>query len=113
MLGAGEGYYIRSFNGAFFYLLQNLVNTHHQIALKYDWYDPNKKVGGAQIGKVTTLGAANIRYATFSAGYNYYVNENLKLQFWYDWVRNESTSLAGYASDVKDDILTIRLQYRF
>ncbi len=31
-----EGYYIRKFNGAYFYFLQNLGSTRHQIGIKYD-----------------------------------------------------------------------------
>lgn len=113
LLGSTEGYYIRSFSGAFFYLLQNIINTHHQIVLKYDWYDPNTKLKGADIGKTATAGVANIKYSTFAVGYNCYVNENLKLMLWYDWVKNENTALAGYLTDVKDNVFTCRLQYRF
>jgi hypothetical protein len=113
LLGATDGYYIRSFNGAFFYLLQNIVNSHHQIGLKYDWYDPNTQLTGTDIGKTATAGIANIKYSTLSAGYNFYVNENLKLMLWYDWVKNENTALAGYLTDVKDNVFTCRLQFRF
>lgn len=114
LLTSADPYYIRQFNGAFFYLLQNIVNTHHQLGLKLDWYDPNTKVSGQEIGKAgTNLNAANIKYTTFSAGYNYYINENVKLMFWYDRVKNESTQLAGFTSDLKDNIFTCRLQYRF
>jgi len=114
LLANTDPYYIRSFNGAFFYLLQNIVNTHHQVGLKLDWYDPNTKVSGTEIGKAgTNLGAANIKYTTFSAGYNYYINENVKLMFWYDRVKNETTQLAGYTTDLKDNVFTCRLQYRF
>lgn len=113
LLSSNEGYYIRSFSGAFFYLLQNIINTHHQIGLKYDWYDPNTKLKGADIGKTATAGVANIKYSTFAVGYNCYVNENLKLMLWYDWVKNENTALAGYLTDVKDNVFTCRLQYRF
>jgi phosphate-selective porin len=41
------------------------------------------------------------------------VNENLKLMLWYDWVKNENTALAGYLTDVKDNVFTCRLQFRF
>ena len=39
-----EPYYIRRFDGAFVYLLQNIVDSHHQLGIKYDWYDPNREV---------------------------------------------------------------------
>ncbi len=114
LLNSNEGYYIRRFNGAFIYFLQNIVNTHHQLGVKLDWYDPNVNVSGTDIGKAgTSVNAANIKYTTLAAGYNYYINENLKLMLWYDFVNNEKTALTGFTDDIKDNVLTCRLQYRF
>ena len=114
LLSGVEGYYVRKFNGAYFYLLQNIFNTHHQLAVKYDWYDPNSKVKGDDIGKAgTTLSATDIKYSTLGFGYIHYVNENLKLVLWYEKITNEKTSLTGYTSDLKDDVFTCRLQFRF
>lgn len=114
LLASGEAYYIRPFNGAFFYLLQNVVNQHHQLGFKIDWYDPNTKVAGNEIGKAgTSVNATNIKYTTYSFGYNHYINENVKIIFWYDVVKNEKTQLTGYTTDLKDNIFTCRLQYRF
>ena len=79
-----------------------------------DWFDPNTEVSKMEIGKSgTAVNATNIKYTTYSLGYNYYVNENLKFMFWYDFVTNEKTALTGYTSEVKDNVLTCRLQYRF
>ena len=109
-----EPYYIRDFDGAFFYLLQNIVNIRHQIGLKYDWYDPNSKIKGTEIGSGgSNVNATDIKYSTFSFGYNYYMNENVKFVMWYDIVKNESTSLNGFTADIQDNILTLRLQFRF
>lgn len=114
LLTGNDGFYIRHFNGAYFYLLQNIVNTHHQFCVKYDWYDPNTKVKKDDIGRPgTNINAANIKYSTLGLGYIYYMNDNLKLVLWYDKVMNEKTQLAGYTGDVKDDIFTCRLQFRF
>ncbi len=114
LLTANEGYYIRKFNGTYFYLLQNLFNEHHQLIIKYDWYDPNSKVKTTDIGKPgTMLNAADIKYSTLGFGYIYYINENLKLVLWYDKITNEKTQLPGYTKDVKDDVFTCRLQFRF
>ncbi len=38
---AGESYYIRKFDGAYFYFLQNFISPKHQFGVKYDWYDPD------------------------------------------------------------------------
>jgi hypothetical protein len=109
-----EPYYIRQFNGAFFYLLQTIINKQHQVGIKYDWYDPNTHVRGREIGlNGNNIQAGDIRYDTWSVGYNYYINDNLKLMLWYDRVQNENTSLASYAGDLKDNIFTCRLQFRF
>jgi len=114
LLTGTEGYYVRKFNGAYFYILQNIFNPHHQLIVKYDWYDPNSKVKGEDIGKAgTTLSATDIKYSTLGFGYIYYVNENLKLVLWYEKITNEKTLLTGYTSDLKDDVFTCRLQFRF
>jgi phosphate-selective porin len=109
-----EPYYIRKFDGAFVYLLQNIINNHHQLGIKYDWYDPNTKVKGEEIGKGgNNINATNIKYTTISVGYNYSINENVRWMFWYDFVKNENTSLTGYTGDIKDNVFTTRLQFRF
>lgn len=109
-----EPYYIRHFDAAFIYFLQNIINKNHQLGFKYDWYDPNTDVSGSQIGKGTAnTTPADIRYNTLGFGYIYYANPNLKLTLWYDHVTNEHTSLPGYTRDVDDDVFTARLQFRF
>ena len=105
--------YIRNFDGAYFYYLQHLGMDRLQLVVKYDWYDPNKKVKGAEISVAKGYSAADIRYNTFGAGLVYYINVHVKATLYYDWITNESTGIAGYTSDIKDNILTCRLQYRF
>lgn len=106
--------YVRHFNGAFFYFLQHIVNTRNQLILKYDWYDPNTKVAGTAIGKPgTNLNATDIRFATLGIGYAFLFNPQTRLIFYYDRVWNEKTLAGGYTADLKDDIFTCRLQFRF
>ncbi len=113
-LPPSAGYYIRDFNGAFFYFLQNIINTHHQIGAKIDWYDPNTLVKGLEIGKPGAgLTPADIKYITYAFGYNIYLNENVKLMLWYSMPVNELTQLTGYTTDLNDNVFTCRLQYRF
>lgn len=112
--GVASPTYVRHFNGAFFYFLQNIINTKHQLVLKYDWYDPNTKVSKTDIGKPgTNLTAADIKYSTLGLGYVFYFNPQTKITFYYDIVENETTQLAGYTTDLKDNIFTCRLQFRF
>ena len=109
-----DGYYVRNFNGAYFYFLQHLGSTKHQVGIKYDWYDPNTKVQTGEIGKAgTNINATNIKYSTLGFGYFYYITENAKLVLWYDRVTNEKTQLTGFTTDIKDDVFTCRLQFRF
>jgi hypothetical protein len=103
--------YVRPFNGAYFYFLQHLGSKKHQFVAKYDWYDPNRRVAGKRIG--SEFAWADIRYNTLGLGYLCYATSNLKLVVWYDIPVNEATSLAGYETNVADNLLTIRTQYRF
>lgn len=107
-------FYARKFNGAYFYLLQNIFNTHHQVGIKYDWYDPNSEVKENEIGKQgANINEANIKFSTLGLGYINYLNENLKFVLWYEKIQNEKTQIPGYTADIKDDVFTIRLQFRF
>lgn len=106
--------YIRDFTGAYFYFIQCLGSPNHQMVLRYDWYDPNSKVKGKQIGETGAgLTEGDVRYDTFGAGYIYHFDGHMKLMLYYDMVKNESTALTGFTSDVKDNVFTCRLQYRF
>ena len=42
--GTSAPLYIRPFDGAYFYFLHSLKNPKHQFGIKYDWYDPNRRV---------------------------------------------------------------------
>jgi hypothetical protein len=106
--------YVRQFNGSFIYFLQNIVNSKHQLLLKYDWYDPNTEVQDEEIGKPgTNLTPADIKFSTLGMGYVFYFHPQIKLTLYYDLVKNEITQLPGYTSDIKDNIFTCRLQFRF
>ncbi|MEI6276813.1 MAG: hypothetical protein WCP08_12525, partial [Prolixibacteraceae bacterium] len=61
----------------------------------------------------SNLTPANIKYNTLGIGYIYYITENAKLIVYYARVMNEATQLNGYTSDVSDDVMTFRLQFRF
>jgi hypothetical protein len=104
--------YTRNFDGAFFYLLHTIGKN--QFGIKYDWYDPNTKVKGKDIIKGNgNFHMADIKYYTVGIGYLNYINANLKFVLWYDFVKNEDTNLEGFTGDLKDNVLTVRLQFRF
>lgn len=106
--------YIRHYDGAYFYFLQNIINRKHQLVLKYDWYDPNIKVRKTEIGKTgTNLTAVDVKFSTFGIGYIWHFDPQTKIIFYYDFVRNEHTSFNDTAIDQKDNIFTCRLQFKF
>ena len=114
LLSGNDGFYIRRFNGAYFYLVQQLFTTRHQIFIKYDWYDPNTKVKGNEIAVAGAgLSGADIKYNTLGIGYINNLTENAKIILYYANVKNEKTQLSGFTRDLKDDVFTCRLQFRF
>ena len=114
LMNGRDGFYIRDFNGAYFYFLQHIFSVRHQLVVKYDWYDPNTKVKGNEIGKAgANLNAADIKYNTLSIGYVYGLTQIAKLSLFYAFVKNENTQLAGYLTNARDNVFTTRLQFRF
>jgi hypothetical protein len=117
--------YLREFNGGYVYYIQNIGQTKHQFVAKYDWFDPNTKVAGDEIkskssdGKSTGLSAADIKYSTIGLGWNYRFNTHIKFTLYYDIVNNETTGISGanstnnYTKDLKDNVFTFRVQYKF
>lgn len=131
--------FIRKFSGGYFYLIQNIFNSDHQIVFKYDWYDPNTEIAGANITYDDDLylndptyikpyvSPADIKFETMGIGLNLQMNEKTKLMIYYEHPKNEITDLKayegdirlgrnpspGYDRDIKDDVVTVRLQYKF
>jgi hypothetical protein len=104
--------YIRNFDGAFFYFLQNIVNENWEFVAKYDWYDPNTKAEQKQIGG-SNLTSTDIKFSTLGVGLTRYFTGNLKILAYYAMVKNEKTLLNGFTSDVEDNVFTLRMQLRF
>ena len=107
--------YHRNFNGAYFYLVQNIGQSRFQVVAKYDWYDPNTKISGKDIGKAgtNTKNVGDIRFDTYGFGVTCRLHTNVKVIAYYDYVINEGTLVTGYAKDIKDNVVTIRMQYKF
>ncbi|MFA6481456.1 MAG: hypothetical protein WCW62_02675 [Bacteroidales bacterium] len=117
--------YIRKFNGAYFYWVQNILQSKFQTVVKYDFYDPNTGVTGDNIGvkisgKNKATNAADIKYSTLGLGLVYKWNSQVKITAYYDMVSNETTTALKNASTLKDlstnrldNVLTLRVQYKF
>lgn len=117
--------YLRNFNGGYFYWIQNIMQSKFQTVVKYDFYDPNTAVSGDNIGvKVTgknkATNAADIKYTTLGAGLVYRWNSQVKITAYYDRVMNETTAalpnastLKDLSNDRRDNVFTLRVQYKF
>jgi len=111
--GSKAPLYVRDFDGAYFYFLQDLNSEDHQFVIKYDWYDPNKRVSGNELSTANGFSKADLRYNTLGFGYVYRANESLKFMFYYENVKNEKSLIPGFSEDVPDDVFTCRVQYNF
>ncbi len=106
--------YRRKFNGAYFYLVWTIMESKHQLVAKYDWYDPNTDVAGDDIDPAGMLSSADIKYNTLGLGWSYLWDRNVKIVAYYDLVTNEtSANLPGFTEDRKDNVFTLRMQYKF
>lgn len=106
--------YMRNFDGFYAYFIQRIAKTKHEVALKYEWYDPNSDVASDKINSVYRFSGADIKYTALGFGYNYYYNDNFKLMLHYNMVTNElSKNLSGFTREIPDNIFTARAQFRF
>jgi hypothetical protein len=121
---SGYDPYKRNFSGGYVYFVQSIGQTKHELVVKYDWYDPNTEVSGDEIGvNGSKTGAPDLEYNTIGLGWIYHWNSNVKFTAYYEIVNNEKASVPltskdlngtnNYTKDLKDNILTIRVQYKF
>lgn len=113
-LQAGD-IYLRNFYGYYINFIQN-IGIKNQFVIKYDVYDPNSKVSADEVGKNISakLNASDLKYSTLGIGLVHHFDSNVKFTFYYEQVKNEtSTNLVGYNDDLKDNVFTFRIQYKF
>ncbi|GAB6012679.1 hypothetical protein [Viscerimonas tarda] len=101
--------YNRSFSGGYVVFVQDIAQLPFSAVLKYDWYDPNTKLSGDE---AKTEG--DIAVNTFGLGLLWRASANVKLTAFYELNKNEtSQAIDKYKNDRKDNVLTLRLQYKF
>ena len=112
--------YLRNFDGSYLYYIQALGKSKNSIVVKYEWFNPNTKVDQSGIGVAgTKTSVADIKFSTLGLGWMYRWDENVRFTLYYDIVKNASTQLnlgkpqVNYTGDVKDNVLTIRVQFKF
>ena len=106
--------YLRHFNGYYFWLTQQIAKSRFTILAAYDVYDPNTDVSESNIGLAgNNTTAGDIKYSTLGYGLTCSLNSRLKLTVYNEHVVNDGTALSAYQSDLKDNVFTTRLQYRW
>lgn len=105
----------RPFIGYFFYLVQDIGTSPFSAVLKYDAYDPNTKLKGNEIGiENSNTSKTDLAQSTFGIGGLYRFNKHIRVQAYYEFNFNEKSDFVdGYEKDRKDNVLTVRLQYKF
>jgi hypothetical protein len=105
--------YIRKTSGWYAILVQDLGKSPFSVVAKYDVYDPNTKIKKDEIGLNSTT-KAEIAYNTLGFGTLWRVNPAVRVQLFYEIVKNEKTAnLSAYTGDLKDNVFTARLQFKF
>lgn len=106
--------YLRSFSGYYIWFTQQIAKTHLTALVGYDVYDPNKHLNEKEIGTANSFTTAgDIKFSTLGYGLTYLINPRLKLTVYNEHVVNDRTQLPQYIDDLKDDVFTTRLQYRW
>jgi hypothetical protein len=115
--------YVRNVSGGYVCFVQSIGQTKHELVAKYDWYDPNTKVSKNELGAANTnTGKLDVSYNTIGLGWIYHWNSNIKITAYYEIVNNEKSNylasaktsgISSFANDQKDNIFTLRVQYKF
>lgn len=104
--------YVRDFNGYYIQLVQDIATSKHSVVLKYDAYDPNTEVAK---NECQTVG--DVAYSSLGFGWLFRANQNLRVMCYYEINSNEKVNNdvvdVKYNKNIKDDVFTLRLQYKF
>ncbi|MEA4935204.1 MAG: hypothetical protein VB102_01035 [Paludibacter sp.] len=116
-----EDTYIRPFSGGYVMLVQSIGNSPFSAVVKYESYDPNTSVDKSEIGTMgSATGIADLQYNTLGIGAFWQITSDIRATLYYDVVTNETSGLLysgsylkDYTIDIKDNIFTFRVQYKF
>jgi hypothetical protein len=123
---AGE-IYLRPIAGGYISVAQDLGPVPLTAVARYDFFDPNTDVSSNNIGADgSRTGAGDVAMHSLGCGLLWKINQTLRLTAYYELVKNETTAqipsvasengstyIAGYDSDRRDNVFTLRLQYTF
>jgi hypothetical protein len=97
---------MRDFSGYYVMLVKN-VTKDWQIAAKYDSYNPNTKIAASAIDNTKDLA-----FSTLGLGIHNYTFDNIRISLWYE-INKTVTNATVLKEDPKDNLLTLRVQYKF
>jgi len=101
--------YMRNISGGYVILTQELGKLPFTFVAKYDWYNPNTDIAGNDITNKGEISMSNIGLGLF-----WDIVPAFRLTAYYDIVKNEtSENVTGWEKDRKDNVFTLRLQYKF
>lgn len=112
--------YERNFLGYYATYIQN-IGLKNQFMAKYDVFDPNTDISSKTIGTPgSVLDVADIKYTTLGLGWIYHWDTNIKFVAYYEMIQNDKvfttttiSALKPFVNDVKDNVFTFRIQYKF
>ncbi|MNK22500.1 Phosphate-selective porin O and P [compost metagenome] len=106
--------YLRPFSGYYLWLTQRIAKSRFTALLAYDVYDPNTDIKESEIGAPNSFTTAgDIKFSTLGYGMTCQIGPRIKLTAYNEHVVNDTTELPEYVNDLKDDVFTMRLQYRW
>jgi len=111
--------YMRTFMGGYIYFIQDIYRTPLTFVCKYGYLDPNIKLKGNDITNKTDLVNHN-----FGLGLLVKMTSYVRLQLFYEIIVNEKTDkiaavkqsngkILDYSKNIKDNVFTARLQFKF
>jgi hypothetical protein len=103
---------VRDFAGFYTTLIKN-IGVKNQFIARYDVWDPTTNASG---NEVTNSG--DLKYSTWSMSWQYFFDDNVKINLGYSIPTNEKSTNSGVGVDYlnrdkKDNTFTIRLQAKF
>ena len=100
--------YKRNINGGYAIVTQDFGTLPLTAVVKYDWFNQNTKLSGD--GAKST---GDLTFNTLGLGLLWRVAPDLKLTAYYDIVSNKKSANIAKGEDLKDNVFTLRLQYKF
>jgi len=100
--------YKRGINGGYVILTQDLGTLPFTFVAKYDWFNQNANLSGDDV-KAT----GDLTFNTLGLGLLWRIASDLRLTAYYDIVGNEKSKNIADGKDLKDNVFTLRLQYKF